>query len=74
TNVDGTKEVIKNGHNGLLIEVEDLVSNLSHAILNLAESESLRNHLSKNVLQTIKTDFNAESMTRKIEKIYEELT
>jgi glycosyltransferase involved in cell wall biosynthesis len=74
TNVDGTKEVIKNGQNGLLIEVRDLISNLSQAILNLAESESLRNQLSKNVLQTIKADFNAESMTRKIEKIYEELT
>ncbi len=72
TNVDGTKEVIKNGENGLLIEIEDLISNLSKAIVSLAESESLRNQLSKNVLQTIKTDFTAELMTRKIEKIYEE--
>jgi glycosyltransferase involved in cell wall biosynthesis len=74
TNVDGTKEVITNGQNGLLIETQDLVANLSRAIVKLAESESLRDQLSKNVLQTIKADFNAESMTRKIEKIYEDLT
>ncbi len=74
TSVDGTKEVITNGQNGLLIETQDLVANLSQAIVKLAENESLRNQLSKNVLQTIKADFNAESMTRKIEKIYEDLT
>jgi glycosyltransferase involved in cell wall biosynthesis len=73
TNVDGTSEIIRNNENGLLIEVDNLVKSLTHAIVNLASDKELRNKLSANALQTISEKFNAAVMTRAIEDVYKKL-
>lgn len=70
TNVDGTSEIIKNEHNGLLIELNDLCNNLADAILRLASDSELRKRLSLNAMDTVKNKFNATEMTRQIEQIY----
>lgn len=73
TNVDGTKEIIQNESNGLLIETDNLVHNLTNAIVHLASDKDLRNRLAENAMQTVSDNFNATTMTRKIEKQYSTL-
>lgn len=73
TNVDGSREIVKNDYSGLLIETDNLVANLTKAILDLAGSKSLREKLSNNALKTVSLNFNAAKMTKKIEKVYEGL-
>lgn len=73
TNVDGTKEIIQNESNGLLIETDNLVHNLTNAIVHLASDKDLRKRLAENAMQTVSDNFNATTMTRKIEKQYSTL-
>lgn len=70
TNVDGTKEVIVDQHNGLLIEAGDLEA-LKKAILDLASHPEKRNQLAKEARATVQHRFNAASMTRQIEDLYD---
>jgi glycosyltransferase involved in cell wall biosynthesis len=70
TNVDGTREIVKNNQNGLLIETNNLVENLTKAILSLAQNEPARKRLALNAINTVTENFNALTMTRKIEKAY----
>jgi glycosyltransferase involved in cell wall biosynthesis len=70
TNVDGTKEIIKNNENGLLIETSNLTQDLTEAILHLSTNENLRNQLGINAKKTIQENFSASEMTKKIENLY----
>lgn len=70
TNVDGTKEVIVHQQNGLLIEVGDLEA-LKQAILDLATHAEKRHHLGKAARATVQNRFNAATMTRQIEDLYD---
>jgi glycosyltransferase involved in cell wall biosynthesis len=74
TNVDGTKEVIEDEKNGLLIELTNLEQNLSEAIIRLAKDPELRKKYSLNAMDTVNSRFNAQVMTREIEKVYLNLT
>ena len=71
TNVDGSSEIIVNNENGIIIKTEELVRNLTEAILQLANNEAERKQLGKNALVTVAENFNAASMTRKIEMQYD---
>ena len=73
TNVDGSREIVKNDYSGLLIETDNLVANLTKAILDLGGSKILRDKLSNNALKTVSANFNAADMTKTIEKVYEGL-
>jgi glycosyltransferase involved in cell wall biosynthesis len=73
TNVDGTKEIIKDQENGLLIQTDNLVQNLSEAILYLSKNEGIRKSLAVNAIKTVEENFNATEMTRKIENVYAEV-
>jgi glycosyltransferase involved in cell wall biosynthesis len=73
TNVDGSKEIVKDRQNGLLIDTNGLVENLTKAILELNENESLRKILSENAIKTVRADYDAALMTRKIESVYANL-
>lgn len=73
TNVDGTMEIIENNFNGLLIEPNNLVDNLTKAIISLSADANLRNRLADNALKTVKDKFNAITMTRNIEKEYSKI-
>lgn len=70
TNVDGTKEIIKNNENGLLIETSNLTQDLTESILHLSTNENLRNQLGINAKKTIQENFSASEMTKKIENLY----
>ena len=70
TNVDGTSEIIKDGQNGLLIETNGLIKNITDALIRLSENMSLRKQLAHNAHETVKENFNAVTMTKKIENIY----
>ena len=73
TQVDGTSEVIRHNENGLLISTDELVNNLSEALLTLASNANLRQQLGIAAQQTISSTYSASNMTREIETIYNSL-
>ncbi|MBN9384771.1 MAG: glycosyltransferase family 4 protein [Chitinophagaceae bacterium] len=70
TRVDGTKEVIQHEVNGLLVEPGDF-SALAAALVRLGKDDTLRASLHSKALETIKEQYNAGVMTRKIEAVYD---
>lgn len=73
TRVDGTKEVVQNGRNGILVETTDLVNDLSSALVQLAGDASLRKELGQHAMETVNERFNAAVMTRSIEEVYQNM-
>ncbi len=73
SNVDGTKDIIEHNKNGILIELEQMDKELIPAILRLAQDDGLRKQLGNNARETVKHNFNAADMTKKIEKAYQQL-
>lgn len=71
--VDGTSEVIENNKNGLLIDTNDLVNELTHALLLLSSNKELRDRLGNEAMKTINDRYNAANMTRSIEAVYTKL-
>jgi len=63
TEVDGTKEVVRPGENGLLVEPGN-VSALAAALVKLGGDPALRDMLRQRALDTIRRQFNAADMTR----------
>ncbi len=72
TNVDGTREVLCDGENGLVVEPGD-VSALAAAILRLAGDGELRESMGARAEETVRERFNATVMTKEIENIYTEI-
>ena len=70
TQVDGTSEVIRHQHNGLLIATDALETNLAAALGTMAEDVQLRAKLGAAAQATISTTYSASNMTREIEGIY----
>lgn len=70
SNVDGTKEIIQHNINGLLVQTDNLVSNLAKEIMHLSNDAELRKKFSQNAMTTVKEKYNAADMTRKIEDAY----
>jgi glycosyltransferase involved in cell wall biosynthesis len=68
--VDGTREVIEDGKNGLLVEPGNLVEGLKEKIALLGKDASLRARLGEQAINTINEKYNAVSMTRTIEDLY----
>lgn len=69
TRVDGTKEVVQPEINGLLVEPGDTAA-LAAALVRLGKDEALRQSLRQKALDTVRQQFNAADMTRKIESAY----
>jgi glycosyltransferase involved in cell wall biosynthesis len=69
THVDGTREVLQDGVNGLMVEPGD-VDALSAAIVRLASDRGLRESLRVQAAETVHNRFNAAVMTKEIENIY----
>ncbi len=69
TRVDGTREVLQDGENGLMVEPGD-VDALAAAIVRLAGDGELRETLRCKAYQTVRQRFDAVTMTREIETIY----
>jgi len=69
TRVDGTREVLQDGENGLMVESGD-VDALAAAIARLVADKALRESLRTKAYQTVRLRFDAAAMTRAIEDIY----
>lgn len=72
TTVDGAKEVIQDGINGLLVPVRS-PEKLAEALRLLIHDTQLRFRLGSEARETLVRDFNVETMTRKIEQLYWQL-
>lgn len=68
TNVEGIKEVIKHGENGILCETNS--ESMREAILNLMENEELKKKISKNARRTIEEHFSLDSIMKKELELY----
>ncbi len=71
TRVDGTSEVISDGENGLLLDLENLEDNLAAALLKVASDHALCSRLSANAVSSVNASFNVVGMTGKVEQLYE---
>jgi glycosyltransferase involved in cell wall biosynthesis len=69
TKVDGTREVLQDGENGLMVEPGDAGA-LAAAILRLAGDQGLRESMGARAVETVRDRFNAAVMTKEIENIY----
>lgn len=72
TAIDGTKEVLQQEQNGLLVQPMN-PDQLANALIRLANDKALREKLSKAARTTVETNYNVERMTREVEKIYDQL-
>jgi glycosyltransferase involved in cell wall biosynthesis len=73
SNVDGTCEIIKNDYNGCLIALDNLQNELAEKIIVLANDVELRKQYGSKAMETVKNRFNAATMTKQIEDIYNRL-
>lgn len=69
TNVDGTKEVVQDKQNGLLIEAGNIPA-LILAIISLARNKAMRQDFGRKALETVHQKYDASGMTREIEDVY----
>jgi glycosyltransferase involved in cell wall biosynthesis len=69
TDVDGSREIVNNRQNGLLIPPRD-VSALTNAILTMVREEELRDRMAQMGRNTVEERFGVERMVKKIETIY----
>ena len=70
TEVNGSKEVIENGENGLLIKPGDS-KGLADAILLLVKDRELRMSLASQARKTVAQKYDVVTMTHQTEKVYE---
>lgn len=73
SDVDGTTDIIEHMQNGYLIGLNDMNKELPTAILSMAADAALQKQLGTKARETVKHNFNAADMTRKIEAQYQKL-
>lgn len=73
TDVDGTPEIIEHEKNGLLIQLDDLVENITAALIRLCTNEELRKRLQQAAIKSIYNTYNVETLARKNEDVYQKL-
>ena len=71
--VDAIPNIICDGENGLLVEMDDVVG-ASTAVLKLYLNNSLKSKLIDEGLKTVYKKFDVQRMTRETEKMFEEVT
>ena len=69
TDIGGIPEVIKNGVNGYVIELED-IKGASKRLLELLENDSLRKQMGDQAVQMIKEHFQTEYIVNQYEDLY----
>ena len=70
--VDAIPDIITDGENGLLIEMDDAVG-ASAAVLKIYSSDNLKSKLISVGLETVYKKFNVRRMTKETEKLFEEV-
>lgn len=71
--VDAIPNIICDGENGLLVEMDDVVG-ASTAVLKLYLNNNLKSKLIDKGLKTVYKKFDVQRMTRETEKLFEEVT
>jgi glycosyltransferase involved in cell wall biosynthesis len=72
TDVDGTKEVVQNGQNGMLVAPGNIPA-LTEALLSLGADGARREAFGRMARETVRLRFDAAAMTREIEEVYGEV-
>ena len=72
TNVNGSREMVVHGENGLLIEPKD-TSALADAIVQLHQQPALREKLQTQARRTVDERYNAKCMTQTVETVYQQI-
>lgn len=72
SDVDGTKEAVKDGENGLLVPSGNPAA-LAAAMVRVAGNDALRHRLQDNAKTAIAANFNVAGMTEKIAAVYQQL-
>ncbi|MBF9236496.1 glycosyltransferase [Hymenobacter sp. BT683] len=72
TAIDGTREVVQDGVNGLCIPPKS-PEQLAAALTRLLADAGLRGRLGAAARQTVAREFNVETMTRQVEQLYQQL-
>ena len=67
--VDGQREIIKDGFNGFLIKPHDIKS-IEGKILLLAKDTELKNKMTKNAKESIDYTFSIDHMIKQHEQLY----
>lgn len=70
TKTDGTVELLTNRQNGLLVNIDNLKTNLIEAIIRLSTDANARKKMGNAARQTVMAGFNAATMTRQVEAVY----
>ena len=73
TNVEGSSEAIKQGHNGLLVEPRD-IDQLAQALKKMIDKEELSLKLARQARQTATTKYSLESAVENRIQVYRELS
>lgn len=72
TNVEGIREIIKNGENGFLVELRN-EKKMAEAILSLLSDPKLSQKMGENGYKFVLKNFNKERMIREYENLYKSL-
>lgn len=72
TDVDGSREIVKNEENGLLIPPSN-ERELTAALLKIHKNPRLKEEMAKAALETVQRDYGVGQMVEKIESIYAKL-
>jgi glycosyltransferase involved in cell wall biosynthesis len=72
TEVDGSSEIIRHKQNGWLISTNGLEENLTSALKVMLDQDDLRKALQYEARKSVLSEFNVETMTKKIEAVYRE--
>lgn len=72
SNIDAIPDIIKNGENGLLVNVDDIVET-REAILRIYRDSELRTKLVIHGLEDVHSRFNARRVSKEHEKLFEKL-
>lgn len=70
--VDAIPNIIQNGKNGLLVEVDD-TTGASEAVLRIYHEEELKNRLVKQGIKDVHDRFNARRVSEEHEKLFEKI-
>ncbi len=72
TPVDGTKEIVSDRENGLLVPIKD-PSKLADAVIELHNDRQLARRLAENAHKDIEQKYNVLKMTKEIENVYRQV-
>ena len=70
SNVDGTKELINQGENGMLMDKDHLETELVDMLTTIANEPGIRESLGKKAVSAIRDDFDVNVMSKKIGELY----